>query len=137
MKKINVCKIVVPFALSSLLMACAVTEKSIEASSETFENTTDASGDLTSSTSGRDESKKGSARIEKYVSTNFAQLKADMAVGGGEHLSTLASLLELDDSRRSKFYTLTHDRFNRLIVSSKTTPKEFLANLHTELASIS
>lgn len=137
MKKINVCKIVVPFALSSLLMACAVTEKSIEASSETFENTTDASGDLTSSTSGRDESKKGSARIEKYVSTNFAQLKADMAVGGGEHLSTLASLLELDDSRRSKFYTLTHDRFNRLIVSSKTTPKEFLANLHMELASIS
>lgn len=119
----------------SALTSCAVTEKSLEASSETFENTTDTSEDITSSTSEREDFKHNqSARLSRYVKHNFTRLKADMAVGGGEYLSTLAALLAIDDARKPDFYEFARHNFDRLVSSSSTTPDQFLTSLQAELA---
>jgi ABC-type enterochelin transport system substrate-binding protein len=132
----NFYSIIMVFFVMSLLSSCAVTTESTEASSETFENTTEASSDLTSSTSSRDDDKTSAAKVLKFVKSNFIRLRADMAVGEGEYLSTLASLLSLDNTKKEQFYALTKNNFNQLFVSSETTAEELVAQIHRELAQV-
>ncbi len=79
------------------IYACAVTNSSTESSSQTFQNTTDASSKFTSSTSpgsdSSDSAKKEQALV--FSKMNLERIKTDMAVGGGEHLTSLATLLEI------------------------------------------
>jgi ABC-type enterochelin transport system substrate-binding protein len=132
----NFYSIIMVFFVMSLLSSCAVTTESTEASSETFENTTEASSDLTSSTSSRDDDETSAAKVLKFVKSNFIRLRADMAVGEGEYLSTLASLLSLDNTKKEQFYALTKNNFNQLFVSSETTAEELVAQIHRELAQV-
>lgn len=113
--------------------ACAVTTDSTKSSSETFQNTTDASSDLTSSTSHRDENNDHDEQVLKFVQSNYTRLRSDIAVGEGEHLKTLATLLSIDDANKDRFYAMTKNKFNHLFVSSDTTAKQFIANLHREI----
>ncbi len=117
------------FAIS-LLSSCAVTTESTEASSETFGNTSDASTDLTSSTSERDEEDKEAARLLRYVKANFDRIRSDIAVGEGEHLATLAVLLDIDQSKTDQFFQLSKSHFNELYPYNDTTPEQFVKHLN-------
>jgi DUF3015 family protein len=119
--------------LTIAVSSCAVTVESLEASSETINNTTDASSDFTSSTSPREAStsKQGAKAFTSY---NFARLREDMAVGGGEHLASLAALLNIPDSDRPAFFRFTKERFSAWFNSEQATPDEVLAKLTAELA---
>ncbi len=120
---------------SVLLSSCAITTAPTEATSETIGNTSDASTDLTSSTSFKDdEEEEPEVEVEEFVEANFDQLRSDMAVGEGEYLSALAALLAIDDADKDQFYTLTRSNFDQLFSSSKTTPEELVANLKVEVA---
>ncbi|RLA03409.1 MAG: hypothetical protein DRQ54_10800 [Gammaproteobacteria bacterium] len=113
------------------LSSCAFTRTS----SETTQNTSDASTDLTSSTSKRDDDKEEvEVVVEEFVQSNFDQLRSDMAVGEGEYLASLASLLSIDDADKQQFYSLTKNNFNKLFVSPETTPQELVKNLNKEVA---
>ena len=134
----KLCSIIVVISAVCFLSSCAVTTAPTEASSETTGQTTDASSDLTSSTSTNDDDgddeKEVDVAVDEFVSSNFSQLRSDMSVGQGEYLTTLASLLAIDDASKDQFYTMTKDNFSDLFVSSKTTPQELIANLKQEVS---
>ena len=137
----KLCSIIAVISAVCFLSSCSVTtaptEASSGASSETTGQTTDASSDLTSSTSSKDDdddSKEIDVVVDEFVSSNFSQLRSDMSVGRGEYLTTLASLLAIDDASKDQFYTMTKDNFSDLFVSPKTTPQELIANLKQEVS---
>lgn len=119
--------------LTVLLTSCAVTTRSTEGTSETFQNTTDASSDFTSSTSPRDETHGQAKDVKQFASANLDRLKEDMARGGGEHLTAFAQLLRIKESRQPEFFTATKTNYPVLFSSERTTSEEMLAKLTTEL----
>ncbi len=119
--------------------SCAVTTKPTEGTSETFQNTSEASTDLTSSTSprsssGKSESDESKKQALEFTKVNFERVRTDMAVGGGEHLTSLATLLGVSDSCKAEFFSLTKNRFSTLFISDQIAPEELLAELDSELS---
>jgi hypothetical protein len=127
-------KLIIVGGLMGLLSACAVTTRSTEGTSETLENTTDASSDFTSSTSPRDEVKHSDAqKVTQFASANLDRLKEDMARGGGEHLTAFAHLLGIKEMHQTEFFTVTRQNYPFLFSSEPTTSNDMLARLSTEL----
>jgi len=129
------CRVVAVLGVLCMVYACAVTNSSTESSSKTFQNTTDASSKFTSSTSpgsdSSDSAKKEQALV--FSKMNLERIKTDMAVGGGEHLTSLATLLEIPAYNQQEFFTLTKSNFSTLFSSEQTTAEELLARLDDEL----
>lgn len=118
-----------------MLYACAVTVDSTKSSSNTFQNTTDASSKFTSSTSpgsGSGESAKNEQALA-FSRVQLERIKTDMAVGGGEHLTSLATLLGVPPHNQPEFFVLTKANFSTLFSSEPTTAEELLARLDNEL----
>ena len=118
--------------LALLMASCAVTTRSFEGTSETFANTTDASSELTSSTSPRAEESARDLKLKAFVTANIQRLQEDIARGGGEHLASLARLLDIDTSHRAGFYALTKEVYP-VLFASPVTPAQVLARLQAEL----
>jgi len=130
------CSIIAVLAAAFFLSSCSITTAPTDASSATTGQTTDASSDLTSSTSTKDDDDDVEAEdveVEEFVSLNFSQLRSDMSVGEGEYLTSLASLLAIDDADKGRFYAMTKSNFNQLFISSQTTPKELVIHLKQEV----
>lgn len=70
-----------------------------------------------------------SARTRHFVATQFDGIARDSAVGGGEKLDTLATLLEIAPSDRAAFATLTQANFESLFPSDRVTSNEMLLSL--------
>ncbi len=123
------------FGVLCILCACATTTDTTESSSKTFHNTTDATSKFTSSTS-PGEGSSDSAKKEQalaFSKVNLERLKTDMALGGGEHLTSLATLLDIPAHNQPEFFAMTKANFNTLFVSENTTAEELLARLDNEL----
>ncbi len=128
-------KITVLAGFLLFISSCAVTERSLEGSTETFENTSDASTDFTSSTSPREDKKESDAQKAKaFAAANFDHLKSDMARGGGEHLAAFSHLLGISKAHQSDFFVYTREQYPVLIKSSSTDSEEMLAKLDTALS---
>jgi len=122
-------------SILSLVYACATTTAPTESSSKTFHNTTDASTKFTSSTSpggGSSDSAQNEQALA-FSRVNLERLKTDMALGGGEHLTSLATLLDIPAHHQQEFFAMTKANFNLLFVSENTTAEELLARLDNEL----
>ena len=129
----GICISIAVFA-GAFLSACSITTAPTDASSETVESISELSSDLSSSTSGGEDSSASSDfAAKRFVKSNFDRLRSDMAVGEGEYLSSLATLLAIGNGDKSEFYALTKANFSQLFVSSSTTPEELFANLQREL----
>lgn len=115
---------------SLLLPSCSLITKPTEMTSETIvETTTDGTSDMTSSTSSdENDSKEVDVVAEKFVQSNLNQLRADMATGEGEYLTTLASLLNISEAQKEPFYALAKLNFDQIFSSSETTAKEIVRN---------
>jgi hypothetical protein len=57
-----------------------------------------------------------------------------MALGGGEHLTSLAVLMDIPEAQQASFFMLTKEKFSILYSSANTTPEEMLTKLDEELA---
>lgn len=68
-------------------------------------------------------------QIAAFTQTHLERLKQDMAVGQGEHLAALATLLGIEPSRQPDFFALTQRQFAELFPSDRTTAAELLAAL--------
>jgi hypothetical protein len=127
-------RLVVVGSVMALVSACAVTTKSTEGTSETLQNTSDASTKFTSSTSPGDEEKQGNAQnVKQFATVNLDRLREDMARGNGEHLTAFAHLLGIREAHRSEFFAATKQNYPMLFGSEPTTPEDMLAKLDTEL----
>ena len=122
--------------IMSMVYACATTTDTTESSSKTFHNTTEASSKFTSSTSpggGSSDSAKNEQALV-FSKVNLERIKTDMALGGGEHLTSLATLLDIPARNQPEFFAMTKANFNTLFVSENTTAEELLARLDSELS---
>ena len=116
--------------LALALSSCAFTDTT----TETVQNTSDATTDFSSSTSPRSDSKADKETAASvFTALNFNRIREDMAAGGGEHLASLAVLLDIPKARQATFFTLTREKFSTLFSSAHTTPEEMLARLKQEL----
>lgn len=86
-----------------------------------------------SSGSGAAASKSRQERAAEFAKANLERLRADMAAGEGEYLSSLAALLAIEPNRQPAFFKLTRDRFGALFPSERTGAAEMLAALEREL----
>ena len=123
-------------SLLCIIYGCAVTTDSIESSSKTVENSTDASSPFTSSTSPGSDTSKASEkeRALAFSKVKLERIKTDMAVGGGEHITSLATLLGVPAHNQQEFFALTRSNFSTLFSSEQTTAEEMLARLEDELS---
>lgn len=111
--------IVKPLALLPFvaLSNCAPITGAFEGSTETFENTTEASVDVTSSTSPR--SKSDSAALQrreravKFASANYDKIRRDIAQGDGEYARALGDLL-VSEENASDFVRKAHLNYHDL-----------------------
>lgn len=122
-------------SILSMVYACATTTDTTESSSKTFHNTTDASSKFTSSTSpggGSSDSAKNEEALA-FSKANLERIKTDMALGGGEHFTSLATLLEVPARNQQEFFALTRANFSTLFGPANTTAEDLLARLDNEL----
>lgn len=122
--------LIVAAGLVSTLSSCAF----IDTTTETVANTSDATTEFTSSTSPRSDSGSSSSeQVSRFIHQNFDSIREDMALGGGEHLASLASLLDISKAQQPSFFKLTKEKFPILFGSDNTTPEDLLAKLNEEL----
>jgi Protein of unknown function (DUF3015) len=96
---------------------------------------TKSSSDFTSSTSPGSSSKPSpEEKAKSFANENFERLQEDMALGGGEHLASLATLLGVPNDRQPEFFALAKEQFPSLVNSAGTTSNELIAALDRELA---
>lgn len=129
------CRTIVVLGVLCMVYACAVTVDTTKSSSKTFHNTTDASSKFTSSTSpgeGSSESDKKELALA-FSKVKLERIKTDMALGGGEHLTSLATLLGIPVHNQPEFFALTKANFSTLFDSQNTTAEELLVRLDNEL----
>ena len=123
--------IVALIALTSFLSGCGTTSAPTESTTNTTDKTSNSTMDATSSsTPGESDS---AAQAAKFTQNNFVQVKTDMANGGGEHLTALASLLQVPEDKKEQFFALSQEKYAVLYESSSTTPQQMLARLNLEM----
>ena len=128
------CRALALLGVLCIICACAFTTETTESSSKTVKNSTNATTKFTSSTSpegGGDSAKREQALA--FSKVELERIKTDMAVGGGEHLTSLATLLGVPAHNQPEFFALTKANFDILFNSEQTTAEEFLARLDDEL----
>lgn len=72
-------------------------------------------------------------RVARFVEDNLDRLKQDMAVGRGEYLASLATLMQVEPARQADFFAFTQQRFPALFPSAGTSAKEMLTSLKGEM----
>jgi hypothetical protein len=132
-KKVSLTIMLLSFVSMVLLSSCAVFTRATEGTTETLENTSEASTDFTSSTSPRDDDSSQAEKTRAFAAANLDRLREDMARGGGEHLASLAHLLGVSPNHREDFFVLTREKYPVLFSSEPTVPEDLLARLDTEL----
>ena len=70
-----------------------------------------------------------SAQTRHFAAVSFDNLARDIALGGGESLDTLSTLLEVDETDRPAFARLAQVHFDELFPNDHVTSNEMLENL--------
>jgi len=73
-------------------------------------------------------------RLQKFVDSNVDQIARDMAVGEGETLMALASLLEIAPADRDAFCQLAQSNFGAIFASENVNSGEVVASLQQVMA---
>ena len=104
----------------------------------TTKETTDTTSNITGTTSGKSWFEGGLVKkdqeVNAFANLNFDNLKQDMAMGRGEYLASLGSLMGVAPARQNDFFVLTQTHYTVLIRSEQTTPGEMLVALNQLLA---
>ena len=69
-----------------------------------------------------------------FAEVNFTDLKRDMAAGGGEYVTSFATLLGCDDATKPALAKMMQARYETLLPSEGTTPGELLAGVHAQIS---
>jgi hypothetical protein len=100
----------------------------------TTKQTTDTTSNITGTTSGKSWFEGGLVKKDQEVNAfahlNFDNLKQDMAMGRGEYLASLGSLMGVAPAHQDEFFALTQTHYTTLVRSEQTTPAELLVALN-------
>lgn len=104
----------------------------------TTKQTTDTTSNVTGTTSGKSWFEGGlvkeDQRVNAFADLNFENLKQDMAMGRGEYLASLGSLMGVAPAHQDEFFALTQAHYETLVGSEQTTPAEMVVALNQILA---
>lgn len=104
----------------------------------TTKETTDTTSNITGTTSGKSWFEGGLVKkdqeVNAFANLNFDNLKQDMAMGRGEYLASLGSLMGVAPARQDDFFVLTQTHYTTLVRSEQTTPDEMLVAINQILA---
>lgn len=126
----------------SLLGGCAITTRSFQGTSETVENTAEASTKLSSSTSPRssddDEEKHRPVRegepdvdaARKFLEVNLAKVREDAARGGGEYLASVGLMLGVRHERITEFEHIAKVNYSEIFSDPSQTAAEVVISLN-------
>jgi len=70
-----------------------------------------------------------------FAEVNFQDLKRNMAAGGGEFLTSFATLLGCEDSAKPALAKMTQSKYESILPSEKTTPMQMLSGVKTQIKS--
>ena len=68
-----------------------------------------------------------------FAEVNFQDLKRNMASGGGEYLTSFATLLGCTDSAKPELAKMTQAKYETIVPSEKTTPGAMLMSVKAEI----
>jgi hypothetical protein len=68
-----------------------------------------------------------------FAEVNFQDLKRNMATGGGEFLTSFATLLGCDDAAKPVLAKMTQTKYESILPSEKTTPIQMLVGVKTQI----
>jgi hypothetical protein len=68
-----------------------------------------------------------------FAEVNFQDLKRNMATGGGEFLTSFATLLGCEESAKPALAKMTQSKYEAILPSEKTTPMEMLSGVKTQI----
>jgi hypothetical protein len=117
------------WALIAALSGCATTTGALEGTSGSVGNTTEASTNLTSSTSpesNSDDQRKSTKadrneiRLDeaiRFSENHFEELKQNAARGEGEYLEAVGTFLGVSSEKQSQFSSLVRKNFDSLFVA--------------------
>jgi Protein of unknown function (DUF3015) len=70
-----------------------------------------------------------------FAEVNFQDLKRNMATGGGEFLTSFATLLGCEDGAKPALAKMTQSKYEAILPTEKTTPMEMLSGVKTQIKS--
>jgi hypothetical protein len=68
-----------------------------------------------------------------FAEVNFQDLKANMAAGGGEFLSSFATLLGCEDSAKQGLAKMSQEKFEVIVPNTSTTPIQMLTAIKQQI----
>jgi len=71
-----------------------------------------------------------SARVPMFVGANMDNLAHDMAIGKGESLESLATLMNIADADKVAFYQTARNNYGRIFSVANLTSGDVLASLY-------
>lgn len=73
-------------------------------------------------------------KVNVFAAMNFENLSQDMAQGGGEHLTSLASLMGIRAERQAEFFALAQENYASLIDQGERSPVAVVRALNDAMA---
>jgi hypothetical protein len=70
-----------------------------------------------------------------FAEVNFQDLKRNMAAGGGEFLTSFATLLGCEESAKPALATMTQAKYEVILPSEKSGPMDLLGGVKTQIKS--
>ncbi len=74
-------------------------------------------------------------KVNVFVADNMDSLAKDIAKGNGEHLNTLASLMNVPQKDRTAFSAKLQKNFSRIYTSDSVTPTDVVRNIEAVISS--
>lgn len=68
-----------------------------------------------------------------FAEVNFQDLKRNMATGGGEFLTSFATLLGCEDAAKPALAKMTQAKYETILPTEKTTPMQMLSGVKSQI----
>ena len=74
-----------------------------------------------------------SEKVNVFAAINFDDISQEMAQGQGEHLASLATLMEIPSDQHELFFTLAQEKYTSLISSGEASPKAVVKAIYSAM----
>ncbi len=74
-----------------------------------------------------------SEKVNVFAAINFDDISQDMARGQGEHLTSLATLMDIPTDQHEVFFAMAQEKYTILIASGEASPKAVVKAIYSAM----
>lgn len=74
-----------------------------------------------------------SEKVNVFASVNFDDISQEMAQGQGEHLTSLATLMDIPADQHEVFFTMAQEKYTTLMQAGETSPKAVVKAIYSAM----